>query len=162
MPPVVPASKPALPAHRAIKPSNTTSPIVPTTPKLKLMPTGAALTSKVKLPSALLPSNASRQGFKVPPPKKATTNKLPKSGSKYITKAQASGMSHNDLKACRNMLKKLQTHKRATIFLQPVDPVRDRAPKCVISFFLTIRVHIAAGTSISLKSLWTSAPWEPN
>ena len=48
---------------------------------------------------------------------------------KVVPKAQSSGMSLNDLRGCRNALKKLQTNKKAAVFLQPVDPVRDRAPK---------------------------------
>ncbi|KAL4266270.1 Transcription initiation factor TFIID subunit 2 [Pleurotus pulmonarius] len=40
-----------------------------------------------------------------------------------------------DLTACRNMLKKLQSNKHATIFLMPVDPVRDQAP----SYFEVIK-----------------------
>ena len=52
-------------------------------------------------------------------------SKIPKA----IPKAQSGGMSHNDLTACRNALKKIQTNKKAAVFLQPVDPVRDKAPK---------------------------------
>ena len=55
-----------------------------------------------------------------------------KKPSKAGPKAQASGMSVNDLRACRNALKKVQEHKKAPLFLQPVDPVRDRAPKYVL------------------------------
>ncbi len=36
-------------------------------------------------------------------------------------------MSFADLTACRNTLKKLMQNKFATIFLNPVDPVRDQA-----------------------------------
>lgn len=42
--------------------------------------------------------------------------------------AQAAGMSINDLRACRNALQKLRGYKHAPLFLQPVDPVRDKAP----------------------------------
>jgi transcription initiation factor TFIID subunit 2 len=44
-------------------------------------------------------------------------------------------MSLNDLRACRNALKKMQTHKRAGLFLQPVGPVRDHAPKYVVDIY---------------------------
>ena len=47
----------------------------------------------------------------------------------HVPKAQSGGMSLNDLKASRSALKKLKTNKRALIFLQPVDPIRDHAPK---------------------------------
>ena len=49
--------------------------------------------------------------------------------SAHVPKAQSGGMSLNDLRASRNALKKLKTNKRALIFLQPVDPIRDHAPK---------------------------------
>lgn len=47
---------------------------------------------------------------------------------KPLLPGQASGMSSSDLTACRNCLKKLQTSKHALLFLNPVDPVRDRVP----------------------------------
>lgn len=47
----------------------------------------------------------------------------------HVPKAQSGGMTLNDLKASRSALKKLKTNKRALIFLQPVDPIRDHAPK---------------------------------
>lgn len=46
----------------------------------------------------------------------------------HVPKAQSGGMSLNDLRACRNALKKLRSNKHATLFLQPVDPIRDHAP----------------------------------
>ncbi|KAM6498612.1 hypothetical protein JOM56_006560 [Amanita muscaria] len=45
-----------------------------------------------------------------------------------VLKAQSGGMSLNDLRACRNALKKLKTNKHAPLFIQPVDPIRDHAP----------------------------------
>jgi len=59
-----------------------------------------------------------------------------KAGTKpaHVPKSQSSGMSLNDLRASRNALKKLQSNKHARIFLQPVDPIRDHAPKSVIAF----------------------------
>ncbi|KAK0529562.1 hypothetical protein OC835_004301 [Tilletia horrida] len=47
---------------------------------------------------------------------------------KPLAPEQASGMQTADLTACRNCLKKLRDSKHATLFLHPVDPVRDRAP----------------------------------
>lgn len=40
-------------------------------------------------------------------------------------------MSLNDLRACRNALKKLKMNKHSALFLQAVDPIRDHAPKFV-------------------------------
>ncbi|KAI0068033.1 hypothetical protein BV25DRAFT_1904522 [Artomyces pyxidatus] len=48
--------------------------------------------------------------------------------SRHVPKAQSGGMSLFDHKASRNMIGRLKTHKHATLFLQPVDPVRDHAP----------------------------------
>ena|ERR1700761_1466563 len=48
---------------------------------------------------------------------------------KEQAKGQSGGMSNNDLRACRNALKRLTAHKSSPLFLQPVDPIRDRAPK---------------------------------
>jgi transcription initiation factor TFIID subunit 2 len=45
--------------------------------------------------------------------------------------AQSGGMSTNDYRASRSALKKIQSNKHARLFAQPVDPVRDNAPKCV-------------------------------
>ncbi|KZO96454.1 hypothetical protein CALVIDRAFT_514798 [Calocera viscosa TUFC12733] len=47
---------------------------------------------------------------------------------KPLEKAQESGMSLNDLKACRQALKRMNTNKHADLFRMPVDPIRDRAP----------------------------------
>ncbi|KAE8216640.1 hypothetical protein CF327_g222 [Tilletia walkeri] len=58
-----------------------------------------------------------------PAPKKLKLKK-----PKPLAPEQASGMQTADLTACRNCLKKLRDSKPATLFLNPVDPVRDRAP----------------------------------
>ena len=47
----------------------------------------------------------------------------------HTPKAQSGGMSLNDLRASRNALKKLKSNKHAALFIQPVDPIRDHAPK---------------------------------
>ena len=49
--------------------------------------------------------------------------------AKGVPKAQSGGMASFDLKACRTALQKLKSSKHSNLFLQPVDPVRDRAPK---------------------------------
>lgn len=58
-----------------------------------------------------------------PPPPKAVSKPV------HVPKAQSGGMPLNDLKASRNALKKLKANKHAVLFLQPVDPIRDHAPK---------------------------------
>lgn len=47
----------------------------------------------------------------------------------HVPKAQSGGMHLNDLRASRNALKKLKVNKHAALFIQPVDPIRDHAPK---------------------------------
>ena len=63
--------------------------------------------------------------FKVPAPPPPKPE--PKKKEKQLAKALANGMSTADLKACRVVLKRLNTSKHAFIFAQPVDPVRDKA-----------------------------------
>ncbi|TBU50053.1 hypothetical protein BD309DRAFT_996445 [Dichomitus squalens] len=103
--------------------------------KLKIMPSNTQVdTSAAPTPSTPAPPTASgRRGggeFSVPkvPAKVAATAQKEKKIPKAVPKAQSGGMPLNDLRACRTALKKLQTHKKAAVFLQPVDPVRDRAP----------------------------------
>ncbi|KAJ7070580.1 hypothetical protein C8F01DRAFT_1106921 [Mycena amicta] len=67
-----------------------------------------------------------------------TTPKTPPAPSK----AQASGMSLNDLKATRAALKKLLSNKHAKLFLHPVDPIRDNAP----NYFAVVKNPMDLGT----------------
>ena len=103
------------------------------TPKLKLPPSSVqGDVSTRTLSAAASPVLDRRDTFpvpKVPPQRKAAAPEKKK--PQNVPKAQTAGMSLNDLRACRNALKKLQTHKRAAVFLQPVDPVRDHAPRYV-------------------------------
>ena len=94
------------------------------TPKIKLLSSGLH-----REPAPKTPVIPQRKGsFAIPPPKRQKPEKE-KDKKKPVPKFQSSGMSVYDLGACRNALKKLQAHKRARLFLQPVDPVRDRAPE---------------------------------
>ena len=115
-------------AQRILKAGPAPSPTQGTssTPKIKLVPSGLRRESTSKTPVT-----PQRKGsFVVPPPKRQKQEK--EKDKKPVPRPQTSGMSVYDLGACRNALKKLQTHKRARLFLQPVDPVRDRAPECVM------------------------------
>lgn len=116
---------------------------VPATPapaKLKIMPSAA----RPSTPSATTPAAVSRAGAMAPPPVPTKAKPKPKpkpagiTKAPHVLKAQTGGMSVNDLRACRNALKKLKLHKNATLFMQPVDPVRDHAPKFVFPFWLSI------------------------
>ena len=116
-------------AQRMLKTGPTQSPVQSTSsaPKIKLVPSGLHREHIPKKP--VVPQR--KGSFVVPPPKRQKPEKE-KDKKKPVPKPQSSGMSVYDLGACRNALKKLQAHKHARLFLQPVDPVRDRAPECVI------------------------------
>jgi transcription initiation factor TFIID subunit 2 len=93
-------------------------------PKVKLLPTD--ILGKAKT-NGIAPTNHRSIAVAAP---KAKKGRPPKT-DKAVVKAQTGGMSPYDLRACRNALKKLTTNPHAVVFLQPVDPVRDAAPKCV-------------------------------
>lgn len=85
-------------------------------------------------PVAVTPANGPRVAFDTPEkpkhtesPAAADKKKLKPKKIKPLAPGQASGMSFADLTACRNTLKKLMQNKHASIFLNPVDPVRDQA-----------------------------------
>lgn len=132
VPPPLPVVKVSVKAQRPLKAGGPLkTPITPVagTPKFKLLPSSSQANMSVKLPSTpVIERDKKSAVFSVPkvPKKVLPAEKKP---PKTIPKAQSGGMSLNDLRACRNALKKLQMHKRAALFLQPVDPVRDRAPK---------------------------------
>ena len=111
-------------AQRILKTGPTPSPAPGTssTPKIKLFPSNLHREPAPKTPVV----SQRKGGFVIPPSKRQKPDKDKK---KPLPKSQSSGMSVYDLGACRNALKKLQAHKRARLFLQPVDPVRDRAPE---------------------------------
>jgi transcription initiation factor TFIID subunit 2 len=111
------------------------SPLTPfaQTPKVRLVPSGSVTPGPV---SATTPVPKRTGSILVMPkgPKGVATGSGSRKETKPISKAPqpkkalSSGMEQADLSACRNMLRKLQSNKHATLFLQPVDPVRDKAP----------------------------------
>lgn len=113
----------------------TRSPLIPSSvpSKLKIVPSGSQPRPPVVNPMTAMP----KTGLLPPVPPAAKLKLKPKAklpimnGTKppQVSKGQSSGMSLNDLRACRNALKKLKLHKTAMLFMQPVDPVRDHAPK---------------------------------
>lgn len=117
--------------------------------------------SAAPTPSTATPLTASRRHggeFSVPkvPAKVAVALQKEKKVAKAVPKAQSGGMSLNDIRACRAALKKLQAHKKAALFMQPVDPVRDRAPKYVrASSLQNMNTEFPLATSTSSSPLWT-------
>lgn len=138
-PPPIPAVKLSSKPQRPLKTSGVSvkSPRTPFTlpPKLKLVPSSSQVdVSSAPTPGSATPQTAAgRRGSEFPapkvPPKVPLFRNKEKKVTKAVPKAQTSGMSMTDLRACKQALKKLQEHKKAAVFLQPVDPVRDRAPK---------------------------------
>lgn len=129
--PVTPvAESPSMPTHKALrlsKPSGVTkSPLVPINipPKLKIPGNRSETPVRTMAPKATVPTGVAQPKTKGRPPKHGQPRTLPK--------AQSAGMSLNDLRACRSALKKLRANKYSRFFLQPVDPVRDGAPKFVL------------------------------
>ena len=104
----------------------------PVTPKIRLVSAAhveAAGTSSSSTPVIGHPA-VTKQGSisKIPVGTKFKV-KAKNKEAKAVLKAQSGGMASFDLKACRTALQKLKSSKHSNLFLQPVDPVRDRAPK---------------------------------
>ncbi|KZT08630.1 uncharacterized protein LAESUDRAFT_45791 [Laetiporus sulphureus 93-53] len=100
----------------------------PFTPRLKFMSNNSQVDVSARMPGAVTPNVSRRDVFPVPRPPAPKRISIVEKKDKSIPKARSGGMSLNDVQACRNALKKLQMHKNAHWFLQPVDPVRDNAP----------------------------------
>lgn len=105
------------------------------------------------------PPGAASAKSKTRPPVKLFSKPTSKPPTKptQVPKAQSAGMSINDLRACRNALKKLQSNKHALLFNQPVDPIRDSAPRYadelrLVGCMIDIR---PLDILTSLKSQWT-------
>ncbi|EIW87115.1 TATA-binding protein associated factor Taf2 [Coniophora puteana RWD-64-598 SS2] len=133
--PQLPLVRPTVKAKVPGKPSALVrTPTLPTpisaTPKLKIIPSGS------HAPAISTPGGSAghaKQNAKPPTaaperPKLKTKQLNGVTKPSHIPKAQSGGMVINDLRACRNALKKLNVHKNCPIFMQPVDPVRDHAP----------------------------------
>ena len=115
-------SKPQIKITAGRKQSILPSPIASSsTTKLRFTQPGTPKTSTVDVP---------QPEFKVPAPTPPKVT-LPKKKEKQVAKAQANGMPTPDLKACRLVLKRLNSNKHAIIFAMPVDPVRDHAAEYV-------------------------------
>jgi transcription initiation factor TFIID subunit 2 len=134
VPPVVASTRIALKPSRSIKLSG---------PALKkALPETPSAPPKLKIPghpSINLPRTPAtpREGtpisikskLKLPKPKQdKPVIERPPADRPATTKAQAAGMSANDLRASRAALKKIKLNKHSQLFLQPVDPIRDHAP----------------------------------
>lgn len=150
--PVIDVSSPVLPSGKVTtKPLRTIKAGVPSL-KSPLIP--PHLPTRLRLPASPAPEldstpatprvlQPAKRGVGLPisaPPKvkpngrplKPSANTKPGGKPSTVPKAQSGGMSLNDLRASRNALKKLKANKHALAFHQPVDPIRDHAPKYVL------------------------------
>jgi transcription initiation factor TFIID subunit 2 len=128
-----------------VKREKTLPPATPTisAPKLKLSfntggSTPGASTSKPLPPMRVAPPKGRGStpvpGSSRPPPPKGQNqnqNQNHKPVSKAVPKSRSGGMASTEYKAAKRLLGELLRNKHAPLFLVPVDPVRDRAPKWV-------------------------------
>lgn len=124
-------NKSANPAQIKIAPRKGSVVPTPATP-LAPAPTKLRIPQRIPTVASAGPENVASPAieFKKPlPPSKVSGPSKKK--EKQIPKSQASGMNVQDVKACQAALKRLMSSKFAKIFLQPVDPVRDKAPEYV-------------------------------
>ena len=111
------------------------SPLITFNPPTKLkMPPPEIVSPRVVPPTPLAENSKKAVMFATPEvPIKTVIPKSrpakPSTKSAHVSKAQSGGMHLNDLRASRNALKKLKANKHAALFIQPVDPIRDHAPK---------------------------------
>jgi transcription initiation factor TFIID subunit 2 len=104
----------------------------PVTPKIRLVPSALTEGTNQFSPSTLVAGKptVTKQSLTLQTPAGTKIKVKPKNkDTKAVPKAQSGGMTSFDLKACRTALQKLKSSKHSKLFLQPVDPVRDRAPK---------------------------------
>jgi transcription initiation factor TFIID subunit 2 len=135
--PQLPTVKAAPKVPRAIKSGGppSKSPIITFNPPTKLkMPSSDIVSPRIVPPTPLAEIGKKAVVFATPEvPLKAATPKgrpaKPSTKPAHVSKAQSGGMHLNDLRASRNALKKLKANKHAALFIQPVDPIRDHAPK---------------------------------
>jgi transcription initiation factor TFIID subunit 2 len=157
-------------APRQVKTGGAPAKVPPATATTKLKLPGTPTVNSPRIPSIHVPPEPVKRGvsFAAPPaptPSSQKANKAkpskPASSSKPAStpKAQTAGMSVQDYKACKSALKKLKTNKHAALFLQPVDPIRDHAPKLVVDICqegLTDLLYPV--TLTSSRILWISVP----
>jgi transcription initiation factor TFIID subunit 2 len=131
--PPLPLAKPPLKVQRTLKSGGppVKSPLVPITVPSKVRFPGSSHTNAApKAPRAPVPEVKKGVTFTIPAaPVKGKTKKPKANKPAHVPKAQSGGMSFNDLRACQTALRKLKLDKHAPPFLQPVDPIRDHAPK---------------------------------
>ena len=135
------SAKPLVKTARSLKSGGPPpkSPYTPFNIPTKLRLPGSPMLDSPRTPATPLESSKKAVVFvqPAPPARAKPKGRPPKTANNAVTKlahvpkAQSGGMSLNDLRASRNALKKIKSHKHAGVFNQPVDPIRDHAPKYV-------------------------------
>ena len=170
--PQPPPVKAIVKAPRLVKAGGPPTKVTPTLATTKLKLPGTPTISSPRIPSIHVPPEPVKRGvsFAAPPTPTSITpshkaNKAkpskPASSSKPVStpKAQTAGMSVHDYKACKSALKKLKTNKHAALFLQPVDPIRDHAPKLVVNTYEEGSTDLLYPVTLtSSRILWISVP----
>jgi transcription initiation factor TFIID subunit 2 len=101
----------------------------PVTPKIRLVSAAHAEAAGTSSPVTGQPALTKQGSSSKTPAVTKFKLKAKNKDAKAVPKAQSGGMASFDLKACRTALQKLKSSKHSNLFMQPVDPVRDRAPK---------------------------------
>ena len=143
--PQPPPIKATVKAPRLIKTSGPPAKVAPAPATTKLKLPGTPTISSPRIPSKHVLPEPVKRGVPLAAPSTPTPSAPPASAPKAnkakpskpassskpkeMPKPQTAGMSVQDYKACKSALKKLKTNKHAALFLQPVDPIRDHAPK---------------------------------
>jgi transcription initiation factor TFIID subunit 2 len=138
VPPPLPPVKVALKPPRPLLKTDVTSTRSPSspfvgTPKLKLPPTALQASASVNGPSTPVHDGRKPGGAIKVKKEQDRQEQRPARPDKQPTtkplKVRTSGMTANEVKGCRKVLQQLRGNTHAQLFLQPVDPVRDKAPR---------------------------------
>lgn len=127
------------------------------TPKIRLLPTSQAEAANISSTPAVGQPNITKQGSAPKTPAETKIKlKAKNKEAKAVPKAQSGGMTSFDLKACRTALQKLKSSKHSNLFLQPVDPVRDRAPKYdQMCYYIPLQLMVVIAILKSSRTRWT-------
>ena len=129
----------------------------PVTPKIRLLPSAQAEAANIFSPSTPAVGQPKHVSALKTPAETKIKLKAKNKEAKAVPKAQSGGMTSFDLKACRTALQKLKTSKHSNLFLQPVDPVRDRAPKYDhMCLYTPLLLMVVIAILKSSRTQWTS------
>lgn len=131
-------------------PASATTPRIPASARPTPSPLPSPPATKVKHPIVTTTIVTTR----------APKGRPPKAGPASTSRAATGKMSTPDQTLCKNLVTKLQNQKHSKWFRNPVDPVRDQAPKSVytLGVFSSLTKMCSAVILISSRGLWILAP----